>query len=114
MGYVSPPLQPADENDPYAICPGCGATYSEDAMDHMDQLFEERGMGTECWDCGCNAAEFEGKINDELEPCWSCDKWVVNEANAVGQVDEGDYAPYICPECGKKPENAEHLWDRGE
>ena len=48
---------------------------------------------------------------DELEPCWSCNKWVVNEANAVGQVDEGDYDPYICPECGKKPENAEHLWD---
>ena len=59
-------------------------------------------------------AEDEKKSDDELEPCWSCDKRVVNEANAVGQVDEGDYAPYICPECGKKPENAEHLWDRGE
>ena len=47
---------------------------------------------------------------EELEHCWDCDRQIVNEANAVGQVDEGDYDPFICAECGKKPENAEHLW----
>ena len=48
----------------------------------------------------------------ELEACWSCDRENVNESNAVGAVDEGDYSAFICQECGTKPENAEHLWEK--
>ena len=38
----------------------------------------------------------------ELEPCWSCNKIVVNEENAYSVVDEGDYIAFVCAECGEE------------
>lgn len=48
--------------------------------------------------------------DEELEPCWSCDKWKVNEENAVGAVDEYDYTAFICPDCKNLPKCQEHLY----
>jgi len=38
----------------------------------------------------------------ELEPCWSCNKIVVNEENAHSAVDEGDYIAFVCAKCGEE------------
>tara|TARA_B100000287_G_scaffold160193_1_gene151106 strand:- start:110 stop:274 length:165 start_codon:yes stop_codon:yes gene_type:complete len=48
--------------------------------------------------------------DDELENCWWCGKKNVNEDNAIGLVDEGDYTAFICPKCADIPEVKEHLY----
>ena len=99
MGYVSPPLQPADDDDPYAICPDCGAKYSEEEMDHMDRFFEAREQGTKCWECGSSAADFQGKINDTVKICPECNE------------PEGDGSCSDCLMQQREEGRYEELWD---
>ena len=50
------------------------------------------------------------EYGEEYEYCWDCNEQVVNEANSVGVVGEGDYVAFICPSCGLKPENEMFLY----
>ncbi len=51
------------DSKPWAKC-DCGTEYSESEMEELDAYFEEREMGTECFNCGGHAANFTGRIND--------------------------------------------------
>ncbi len=60
---------------------------------HPDELKFNFGV---CDGCDQHKEELE------LEPCWSCNKIVVNEENAHSAVDEGDYIAFVCAKCGEE------------
>jgi len=53
------------EEEPWAQCPNCDEIYTEDELEELDAYFEEREMGSQCFNCGYHAGRFTGRFNYE-------------------------------------------------